>query len=64
MMNNLFNSFFSRISNLPSRNGPTFTGTSDVALKQNIEIVDLSYEDYMKYSNQQPRRKPIRLTAN
>ncbi len=64
MMKNLLNSFFSKITNLSNKNEPTFTIRNDVARKTNIEIIDLSYEDYMKYSNQQPRRKPTRLTVN
>ncbi len=64
MMKKLLNSFISRISNSTDRNESTFTVKKNVAQKANIEIVDLSYEDYMKYSSQQPRRKPTRLAVD
>lgn len=64
MIKNLFTSFFTRITNIPIKNEPSFTVTNEASRKMSIEIVDVSYEDYMKYSSQQPRRKPARLTFN
>ena len=63
-MKNLFNSFFSRILNFPNKNESTFTASINDERKTNIEISDLTYEDYLKYSIQRPRRKPTRLIVD
>jgi hypothetical protein len=63
-MKKLLNSFITKISNLQSKNEPTFTLKNEVTRKSNINMSDLSYEDYMKYSNQRPKRKPTRLAVD
>lgn len=63
-MKKLLNSLIRKISSLSNKNRSTFTLKNDVAQKPNIHMSDLSYEDYMKYSNQRPKRKPTRLAVD
>ena len=56
-MKNIFNSLFSTISNQLHRNSPSFTVPDYPDQKASLEIVDMNYDDYIKYIAEQRKKK-------
>lgn len=56
-MKNIFNSLFSTISNHLHRNSPRLTVADYADQKTSFEIVDMNYDDYIKYIAEQRKKK-------
>lgn len=60
-MKDLFDSYFYKISNLLGRNQPFSLGKHDIETKSEDELVHMSYNDYIKFINEEERKKATPL---
>jgi hypothetical protein len=58
---NLFDSYFSKISNLLVRNQPILVDKNDVEIEPDEVLVHMSYNDYIKYINDERCKKATPL---
>jgi len=56
-MKDLFDSYFYKISNLIGLNVPTYNETEYGKQESYEDFVHLSYSDYVKYINEEERKK-------
>ncbi|MDI1307880.1 MAG: hypothetical protein PSV17_00420 [Methylotenera sp.] len=56
-MKDIFDSYLYKISNLLGRNQPLPVGKHDVETETDDDLVHMSYNDYIKFINEEERKK-------
>lgn len=56
-MKDLFDSYFYKISNLLGRNQPIYIDNNDIETEPDEVLVHMSYNDYIKYINDEKSKK-------
>jgi hypothetical protein len=56
-MKDLFDSYFYKISNLLGRNQPIPIDKQDIEVETEENLIHMSYNDYIKFINEEERKK-------
>lgn len=60
-MKDIFDSYFYKISNLLGRNLPIPVNNHDLETETDEDLVHMSYSDYIKFINEEERKKATPL---